>query len=95
MTFEWDENKNRINKKKHEGVSFEIATRVFFDDKRIEKYDAFNSTIDEERYQAIGMVEEVLFVVFTERNTDTIRIISARPAEQEEIDEYFKNYNTR
>ena len=41
------------------------------------------------------MVEEVLFVVFTERNTDTIRIISARPAEQEEIDEYFKNYNTR
>ena len=32
MTFEWDENKNRINKKKHEGVSFEIATRVFFDE---------------------------------------------------------------
>lgn len=54
-----------------------------------------NSTIDEERYQAIGMVEEVLFVAFTERNADTIRIISARPAEQEEIDEYFKNYDAR
>lgn len=34
MTFEWDENKNRINKKKH-GVSFEMAVRVYLDDKRI------------------------------------------------------------
>ena len=31
MTFEWDENKNKINKKKHDGVSFEIAARVFLD----------------------------------------------------------------
>ena len=36
MTFEWDENKNKINKKKH-GVSFEMAVRVFLDEKRIEK----------------------------------------------------------
>ena len=50
MTFEWDETKNVINKRKHNGVSFEIATRVFLDDKRIEKYDALNSTVDEERY---------------------------------------------
>ena len=32
MTFEWDDNKNNINKKKH-GVSFEMAVRVFLDDK--------------------------------------------------------------
>ncbi len=35
MTFEWDENKNKINKKKH-GVTFEMAVRVFSDDKRID-----------------------------------------------------------
>ncbi|MBR5097249.1 MAG: BrnT family toxin [Treponema sp.] len=27
MTFEWDENKNDANKKKH-GVSFEMAVRI-------------------------------------------------------------------
>ena len=95
MTFEWDENKNDSNKKKHDGVSFEIAARVFLDDKRIEKYDALNSTFDEERYQAIGMVDEVIFVVFTERASARIRIISARPATQEEINEYYKNYDAR
>ena len=95
MTFEWDETKNVINKRKHNGVSFEIAVRVFLDDKRIEKYDALNSTVDEEHYQAIGMVDEILFVAFTERTNNHIRIISARLAEQEEIDEYYKNYDAR
>lgn len=94
MTFEWDENKNETNKKKH-GVSFEIAVHVFLDDKRIEKYDALNSTFGEERYQAIGMVDEILFVVFTERGSDRIRIISARPATQEETNEYYKDYDAR
>lgn len=36
-----------------------------------------------------------LFVVFTERPSDRIRIISARPATQEENDEYYKNYDAR
>lgn len=83
----------RVAKKR--GVSFEMAARVFLDEKRIEKYDARNSKIGEDRYQAIGMVEEVLFVAFTEKSADRIRIISARAAEQEEIDEYFENYDAR
>ena len=49
---------------------------------RIEKYDARHS-IDEDRYNVIGMVENLLFVVYTERNDDTIRIISARKATKE------------
>lgn len=72
-----------------------MAVRVYLDDKRIEKLDAEHSTLDEDRYQAIGMVEEVLFVAFTEKSADRIRIISARAAEQEEIDEYFENYDAR
>ena len=37
MTYEWDENKNLANKKKHDGIGFETAVRVFLDEKRIEK----------------------------------------------------------
>ncbi len=95
MTFEWDERKNEINKKKHHGISFEVGSYVFLDEKRIEKYDAEQSTIDEARYQVIGKVEEILFVVYTEKGEDRIRIVSARPAEREEIDEYYENYDAR
>lgn len=56
MIFEWDENKNKLNKKKH-GISFEVAVRVFLDDRRIEKIDFAHSTIEEERLNIIGRVE--------------------------------------
>ena len=38
MQFEWDEEKNRKNIKKH-GISFELAAKVFLDENRIENYD--------------------------------------------------------
>lgn len=44
--FEWDDNKNDINKKKH-GISFETAAAVFGDDNRLEIPDELHS-IDEE-----------------------------------------------
>jgi uncharacterized DUF497 family protein len=34
MTFEWDDNKNAINIKKH-GISFETASTVFYDEQAI------------------------------------------------------------
>jgi len=34
MTFEWDENKNKINRLKH-GISFNDACSSFYDDKAI------------------------------------------------------------
>ena len=77
MTFEWDETKNQLNKRKH-GISFETAAYVFQDRYYIEMYDFEHST-QEDRYIAIGRVGEVLFVVFTERS-DNIRLISARLA---------------
>ena len=93
MVFEWDENKDRINKKKH-GISFEVAVRVFLDDMRIEKIDFAHSTVDEERINIIGRVEDmiILFVVTTERS-GKIRIISARRAEKKEEEEYYANYD--
>lgn len=38
MAFEYDEQKNQINIRKH-GLSFKSAARVFFDYDRIEFYD--------------------------------------------------------
>ena len=86
MKFEWDEDKNLINKSKH-GISFETATKVFDDPNYIEIYDTDHS-IDEDRYIAIGYVGDILFVVFTERK-EYIRLISARIATAEEKEVYY------
>ena len=86
MTFEWDQEKNLINKKKH-GISFETAAYVFYDEQYIEMFD-FEHSIDEDRYIAIGKVEDVLFVVLTERK-ENIRLISARLATEAERRLYY------
>ena len=81
LIFEWDSEKARINKRKHK-VSFETAANVFFDDNRIELRDKEHSD-DEERWQVIGKVDDILFVVYTDRENRT-RIISARKADKAE-----------
>ncbi|MGP1577651.1 MAG: BrnT family toxin [Treponema sp.] len=95
MTFEWDENKNRINREIHDGISFEYAARVFLDSKRIEMIDETHANGSEERYNVIGCVERVLFVVYTERGDNNIRIISARRATPKEEKLYYENYDIR
>ncbi len=84
---EWDENKNRINEQKH-GISFETAAYVFLDEDYIELYDEDHS-IDEDRYIAIGLVDEVLFVVHTMRDDEHYRLISARVATVQERRFYY------
>ena len=86
LTFEWDEEKNRINKNKH-GIDFETAMLVFNDMERIEIYDVEHS-VAEDRYSTIGMVKDVLFVVYTERK-EKIRLISARLATKKERSIYY------
>lgn len=86
MKFEWDEEKDRINRERH-GISFETASYVFQDEYYIEMYD-FEHSIDEDRYIAIGMVGNLLFVVFTERG-ENIRLISARLATERERRLYY------
>lgn len=86
MKFEWDEEKNAINVRKH-GISFETAAYVFTDPNHLEMYD-FEHSISEERFVAIGKVGEILFVVFTERR-ESIRIISARIATKKERRLYY------
>ena len=86
LNFEWDETKNKINKKKH-NISFETAVHVFDDPDYIEMYD-FEHSEDEERYIAIGRVGDILFVVFVERG-ENLRIISARLATETEKEIYY------
>lgn len=88
MNFEWDEEKEKSNIKKHH-ISFNIAKRVFNDINRIEIYDMQHS-IEEDRYNTIGIVEDVLFVVYTERK-ERIRLISARLATEKERSLYYDN----
>jgi len=85
---EWDEAKNVLNKQEHEGLGFEYAQYVFTDPERLERLDqSEKNTSGEERWQTLGMVGKVLFVVYTERGENK-RIISARIAEKHERRSY-------
>jgi uncharacterized DUF497 family protein len=81
MQFEWDPEKEKMNIKLH-GISFSTAKFVFNDSERWERYDSRHSE-NEDRWQALGLVDRVLFVVYTERGEYT-RLISARTADLEE-----------
>jgi uncharacterized DUF497 family protein len=53
--FEWDETKNELNQEKH-GVSFEEATKAFFDENLVIRDDLEHST-EEDRYFGFGKVD--------------------------------------
>ncbi|MBR1806462.1 MAG: BrnT family toxin [Selenomonadaceae bacterium] len=89
LLIEWDDNKAEINVRKH-GIHFEDAARIFLDDNRIDFLDEKHSD-DEERWKVIGMVKNILAVIYTERG-EKLRLISARYANREEEDEYYGQY---
>jgi uncharacterized DUF497 family protein len=55
MRFEWDERKNHENRRKHEGISFELASLVFEDEHRLISLDRVDET-GEQRWLALGAV---------------------------------------
>lgn len=67
MTFEWDEEKDSINREKH-GLTFEQAQQAFFDPHRI---------IFEKRFFCIGLVEGLVATVRYTIREERIRIIGA------------------
>ena len=91
IIFEWDENKNVINKKKH-GVSFEEAKTVFYDVEALLIDDPEHSQ-EEERFIILGFssLANLLVVCHCYRESESvIRIISARKATQNEAKQYEK-----
>ena len=92
MLFTWDDNKERINIRKH-GIDFRAAASVFIDKDALVEYNSVDEYTGEERWDAIGIMNgNILFVVYVERITvdgnDIIRIISARLAGRKEIVRY-------
>lgn len=85
IKFEWDKNKNEINKAKH-GLSFEEAREVFEDDNAI-LFDDPDHSVGEERFLIIGMVKSSKICIVSHCYKDSnniIRIISAREATKNE-----------
>ena len=80
IRFEWDEAKNRSNKKKH-GIDFETAQLIFDDPHCISFVERVSD--GEERWHAIGSIENIIVIVVVhayreEVSDEVIRIISAR-----------------
>ena len=75
VTFEWDENKNKLNQKKH-NIFFEEAQYAFSDSKRIIAKDLEHSESESRLYCFGKISENIVTVRFTYRN-NKIRIIGA------------------
>ena len=95
--FEWDKEKNTLNKAEH-GFHFSEILPAFNDPYLLEVYDESNSTHEEIRFKGLAELQDfiVLYLSFTEMATGRTRIISARPAEPIEEKTYYewrKNFN--
>lgn len=90
IKFEWDENKNLANQKKHK-VSFQEAQTVFYDVDALVIDDPEHSK-EEDRFIILGLSRKanLLVVCHCYRESDTtIRIISARKATTTEAKQYY------
>lgn len=89
IKLEWDADKAAQNLLKH-GVAFDDVALVFHDVERLEVYDK-RKNYEEDRWVTIGFAYSVvLYVVYTIRHEDTIRLISARKANAKERQQYRK-----
>jgi len=92
VTYEWDSEKNELNKQKH-GISFEEAVKLF----EIQAIWSLSSTILNTALLKTGLFQSVqstgvssLFVSTERDEGDVIRLISARFATASEIGLYEK-----
>jgi uncharacterized protein len=92
MNFEWDENKNSENIRKH-GFDFADAWEIF--ELPMLTVSDTREAYEENRFVGVGFLRQrVVLIVFAEREDDTIRIISLRKAlthERERFGEYLRN----
>lgn len=86
--FEWDSEKDAINRNKH-GFSFSEILEVYEDPYLLTMYDSEHSSLDEDRFFCVGSIRGIVQIAtcHTERN-GRIRLISARKAEKKLEDLY-------
>ena len=87
MKLEWDENKRRSNLEKH-GFDF-LDARIVLQDNHLLKQTSYSS---EERWLAVGLLEEIEVTIIYTKRQDKIRIISMRRARHEERRAYRQLY---
>ena len=93
LRFEWDERKNKSNRRKH-GVSFEEAQTAFSDEHGLLIDDPAHSD-DEDRFVMLGMSSTLRVLVVChcyKVDGDVIRIISARRADRQEQTDYSERW---
>jgi len=95
VRLDWDPEKDAVNRAKH-GIGFDEASRLFTSGADyLEIHDPAHSH-EEDRFVAIGpIVRGVVYVVFTDREQDVVRIISARRATSREIEKYLRHMRGR
>ena len=87
MEIQYDPSKAELNERKH-SVSFDEATSVLFDPMGLSFED--NNSEYEHRWVLLGMSskDRLLVVVYTLRDDEIIRLISARKATRKEVKQY-------
>ncbi|MCE1114356.1 MULTISPECIES: BrnT family toxin [Pseudomonas] len=82
MRFEWDEEKNQLNIRKH-GIDFNEVPDMFRHPMLVLKDERFD--YEEARWISMGWINACVSVVaYTERQGGVIRVISARRATRRE-----------
>lgn len=93
MKFEWDENKNLENIRKH-GIDFNDVIEMFSGPVIVNIDDRFDYA--EDRLIGAGFIKSmVAIVVFIEKYADAIRIISARKANKYETRQFKEEIKNR
>ena len=89
--FEWDEEKDKLNKADH-GLHFSEILPAFDDPYLLELYDEAHTTLEETRFRGLAELQDfiILYLSYTEKATGRTRIISARPAEPIEEKAYYE-----
>jgi uncharacterized DUF497 family protein len=91
MNFEWDENKREACFDER-GFDFSYVAQAFIDPNRLIKKDT-RWDYAEERYQLLASITQRVFCVVYTLRSSTIRIISARKANQREVNHYENSKN--
>ena len=90
LLFEWNKRKENANVKKH-GISFDEARTTFYDENAVQFFDPDHSD-DEDRFILLGVSHKLNTLVVChcfKEDEITVRIISARKADKDEVNVYW------
>ena len=86
MRFEWDDEKSRTNKAKHD-IDFDTAKELWDDPNRVEILTSYQL---ENRSILIGKIDKMLWTAIFTKRSNSIRIISVRRTRKKEAKLYGK-----